>query len=458
MFRFQPVYLFLIFFLAIAGCGGGSSGGGNNNGGGDAGGGDAGGGDAGGGDNGGGGGGTSDAPNILLVIVDDVGLDPVPLYTAGASKATMPNLEALALAGVTFANAWSSPVCSPTRATILTGLHGIQTGVLSPGDPISLNETSLQSFIEANSPNNYASAVFGKWHLSNNSNGGADNPELMGISHFSGILGGGVGNYFSWLWTENGEQEQIDEYVTTKITDFAVEWINQQSSPWFAWVAYNAPHTPFHLPPADMHSQNGLTGADLNTNPLPYYLAMLETVDHELGRFEEEIPPEQWSNTFVIFVGDNGTPNQVSQDPFDPVGAKGSLYQGGVNVPLVIAGPGIVEASSLKTELVGTVDLFATIAELTGIAEPNQETSISFAPTLFGLAFDDRDLLYSDNANGYTVRNSQYKLVSFNSGAQELYDLTIDPFEGDDLIEDQISAEHALVIQTLEDYADTIRP
>ncbi|MEE8543174.1 MAG: sulfatase-like hydrolase/transferase, partial [Gammaproteobacteria bacterium] len=104
-------------------------------------------------------------PNILLVISDDLGLDASSNYAVGIESPVTPTLDALAANGLVFDNAWAYPVCSPTRATILTGKYGFRTGVLWPGDEISLNETSLHSFIDTNAPNTYNHAVIGKWHL-----------------------------------------------------------------------------------------------------------------------------------------------------------------------------------------------------------------------------------------------------------------------------------------------------
>ena len=179
------IRIWLIHILAgaaLAGCGGGGGNGGS-----------AGGGDGGAGTQPDPGPTLNDHPNILLVISDDLGLDASSGYQVGTELPATPTLDELAANGLIFDNAWATPLCSPTRATILTGRYGIRTRVLAPGDPISMNETSLQSFIDSNVPNTYSHAVIGKWHLSGRDNGGIDNPNLMGIDHFAGFQGGGVG-------------------------------------------------------------------------------------------------------------------------------------------------------------------------------------------------------------------------------------------------------------------------
>src|SRR5690606_18182498 len=109
------------------------------------------------------------------------------------------------------------------------------------------------------------------------------------------------------------------------------------TAPWFCWLAYTAPHAPFHLPPVNMHTRGALPTdqASIDADPLPYYLAMVESLDFEIGRLFGAIPPADLANTVIIFIGDNGTDRNVVQLPYPMNHAKGSLYEGGVHVPLV---------------------------------------------------------------------------------------------------------------------------
>ena len=145
------------------------------------------------------------SPNVLLIIADDLGVDATPGYPVGAEKARMPTLTGLQAEGVIFDNFWAYPVCAPTRATILTGRHGIRTGVLSVGGDspgIGLGELSIQRLLSEST--SYSNAVVGKWHLSDASNGGADNPNLMGVSHYIGLLAGAHQDYRIMRYVENG--------------------------------------------------------------------------------------------------------------------------------------------------------------------------------------------------------------------------------------------------------------
>jgi len=383
---------------------------------------------------------SAQQPNILLVIADDVGLDPVPGYMPGPQKATMPNLGALMAQGLTFDNVWANPLCSPTRSTIITGRYGYQTGVLNPGvlSLLPADEITLHRYL-TDSGSGYASCIIGKWHLGGSQPDPAY-PNAMGVPHYAGLLSGAVGNYSAWPLTINGVTSPSTQYITTAITDLAIDWIDQQTAPWFCWVAYNAPHTPLHLPPLNMHSQGALPTdqSSINANPLPYYLAMLESVDHELGRLLASLTPAEIANTVLIFIGDNGTETDVIQAPYLQNHAKGTLYEGGVRVPFVMAGAGITRMGEREEALVSTVDLFATIVELTGAALPAYEQSRSIVPMLTQSGQDVRACLYTDvsfsGSSGSAVRDARWKLINFSSGQQRFYDLLNDPWEQTNLL------------------------
>lgn len=221
-------------------------------------------------------------PNILLIIADDMGLDASPGYSIGVTKPNMPNLQGFINNGVLFNNVWSYPTCSPTRSSILTGKYGFRTGVGQVGDVLSTAETSLHQHIDNSTSHAYAHAVIGKWHLSTD----PTHPDNMGVGSYAGLLDGATPSYNSCSLTENGSTSTSTEYITTKFTDLAIDWVGNQSNPWFLWLAYTAPHTLFHLPPLEMHSQGNLPTdqASIDANPLPYYMAMMESIDYEIGR------------------------------------------------------------------------------------------------------------------------------------------------------------------------------
>lgn len=401
---------------------------------------------------------TPGKPNILLVIADDMGLDATPNFSEGTVKPNMPNLELLMNSGVTFKNLWSYPVCTPTRASILTGKYGIKTGMLEVGNTISTAETSIQQFLDVQTSNAYASAIIGKWHLSNS----AVDPLTMGVDYYAGLLTGGVQSYTNWNLTESGQTTNSTEYTTTKFTDLAIDWVGKQSKPWFLWLAYNAPHTPFHLAPSGLHSQGNLPidNSSIDANPLPYYLSAIEAMDSELGRLLNSLSEEEKANTLIIFIGDNGTPNKVAQSPYSRNTAKNSLYQGGINVPLVVSGVGVTRFNEKENALIHTADLFSTIVSAAGVTTSIYENSTSFYPLLNNTNGIKREYVYteiSNNGTGYAIRNSKYKLIKFDTGVEEFYNLEIDAYENSNLIGTTLSTEAVNAKAELETEALRIR-
>lgn len=368
-------------------------------------------------------------PNILLVIADDMGVDATPGFELGSVKPSMPNLESLMQSGLTFTNVWSYAVCSPTRASILTGKYGFRTGVTGVGQELSSSETSLQKYLDTNN-SGYANALIGKWHLSNN----VEHPSTLGIGTFKGILRGAVTSYWDWDLVENGQSQNVTDYATSKLTDLAIDWIDNQTQPWFLWMAYNAPHAPFHLPDSDLHHQGNLPTdqTSIDTNPLPYYMAMLEAMDTEMGRLLNSMSQEERDNTVIIFIGDNGTPNQVVQD-YPKRHAKNSIYEGGIRVPMVVSGYG-VERNGQEDALVNSTDLFSSIAAIAGIDVDEMNDSKSFTPLLTNSNSTFRDIAFAELDNGsgeidYAVRDHTYKYILFADGSEAFYNLVSDPLE-----------------------------
>lgn len=376
--------------------------------------------------------------NILLIIADDLGSDAFPSYNIGKEKPIMPNIEKITQNGIRFTNFWAYPTCTPTRSSIITGKHAFRTDVRQVGDKLDEDEIILQKFIDQKTNGMYNSAVIGKWHLSDDAN----HPNNMGLKYFSGLLSGGVKDYNSWRHTENGTTKLENQYITSKFTDLAIDWVNNQQQPWFLWLAYTAPHTPFHLPPNKLHSSNNLTNTDedISKNPKPYFFSMIEALDTEIGRLLNSIPKKELDNTTIIFIGDNGSPNQVVQT-YGRRKAKGSIYQGGINVPLVVTGKNVERTAEIEKALVNSTDLFATISELAGVNVDSIHDSKSFVPLFSKKNLSHKNHLYSELKNkrksGYTIRNDKFKYIYYDNGNKELFDLEIDPYEIENLIDNE---------------------
>ena len=385
---------------------------------------------------------NTDPPNILLIISDDVGKDATQGFSEGSIKPNTPMLDKIRSEGVTFNNLWVNPTCSPTRASIITGKYGYRTGVKWANDELSETETILQKYINEQTNSRYATAVIGKWHLSGDNSG--INPESFGLDYYAGLIRGAVQDYYQWQLTEDGIGSLQTGYATEVFTNLSIDWINNQSKPWFLWLAYNAPHTPFHVPPAEMHSQGNLPEYAGGLDPMPYYMAAIEAMDYQIGRLLKAIPQDELSNTIIIYLGDNGTPNQVAQSPYSSSTVKGSLFQGGINVPMYICGAGVYRKGEEDNNLICSTDLFSTIANIAGIGSFEIHDSKSFR-SLLKVETAHRDFQYSEMNDGtndlWTISNGEFKLIVNANGNKMMFDLINDPYENNDLLDSTLSSE-----------------
>jgi len=372
-------------------------------------------------------------PNILLIISDDLGTDATNGYIQSPDMPTTPNLDGLMANGLKFTNTWAAPICTPTRSAIMSGKYGIKTGVMGVPGTLDTTHTSLFRRMNALACDNYAKAVIGKWHLSSPAD--PNHPADHGVDHFEGILLGAVNDYFNWTKVTNGVSSQQTDYVTTNFTDGAINWINNQNQPWFLWLSHVAPHSPYHVPPAHMYTR---TNTASNTDK---FLAMVESMDYEIGRLLGNIPPDVLENTIIIYIGDNGTPNPVLQS-FPNGRGKGSLYQGGVGVPMFISGYGVSRKGETEDALTHVVDIHATILNMAGGNLVNGINNSLPMDSLF-VPNETTTRLYNyseatNNMNparsGWTIRNQRFKLLDFDNGTQEFYNLMNDPFENNNLI------------------------
>jgi len=412
--------------------------------------------------------------NVLILLADDVGVDNIGAYAEGSDLAPTPNIDALAAAGVLFRNAWTNPVCSPTRACIQTGRqafrHGVGTVIDTGGGwALPLSEVTLPELLDLHPELGYSHAAIGKWHLGNGSNGGGLSPNLAGYSHFHGCLGNfnPPWNFYDWPRWIDGVPGVETTYATTDTVDAAIAWIASAPQPWICYVAFNAAHTPLHAPPPDLHTVPLPPNGDPRETPRPYFKADLEAMDTEIGRLLAAIAPVL-DQTLIVFAGDNGTWADVTVPPFDPGHAKLTCYEGGVNVPLIVSGPLVVAPGRESPHLVSLVDVFGTAAAVAGIDPrttiPNVVLdSVSLLPYLVDPAAQpQRQFLYTElfGPPGFgpyalatrTMRDERYKLIWFEtpSGKYELYDLQADPFEQDDLLrQSQLSPEERTAFATL---------
>jgi arylsulfatase A-like enzyme len=383
--------------------------------------------------------------NVLIVVLDDIGIEALEAYGEGQVSAPTPNVDALAANGVLFRYAYGNPFCSPTRATLQTGRFGFRTGigniVTSSSWALQTSEVTLPELLRKGG-RNHADAAFGKWHLGNNSVGGRYAPNRAGWSHFAGELMNSQ-DYFSWQKIVNGQGYQATGYLTTDQVQDAIDWIQAQDRAWLCYLAVTAAHEPLHAPPGHLHGfslSNGAPG--VGEDPLPYFHAMIEALDTELGRLFDVI---DFATTHVILVGDNGSTAETIVPPFTSSQNKGSVYEGGTRVPLIVRSPIQVEPGRTVNAMVNTVDVLASVADLLWIdLEPlglPVHDSISFVPYLKDPDQGPRRKhAFSENfkplglSGPYTVlkralRDQRYKLITELGVPDELYDLLLDPYE-----------------------------
>lgn len=402
--------------------------------------------------------------NVLLILADDLGVDQVGSYarnypcpqcvTPHADPCT-PNLDALADGGVRFTNAWSSPLCTPSRAQLLTGKRASQLGlgvVIELGPPgMNPDETTIADLVPLN-------GAFGKWHLADVVQGWS-HPLDCGFFPFLGTMWNlnpppeDGPTYFDWRKYDglNAPVQQMT-YATTETTDDAIAWLNQLNTaagPWFLYVSYHAPHAPRHCP-APPSPPNACSNDFWGSCPNCGYAqevcethAMTQALDHEVGRLLAQV---DHTDTVVIFAGDNGTPQPAAHEPFPVSHAKATLYQGGINVPLIVSAPDA--APSEVHSLVHLSDVLATVTDLTQVPQPAGLDSVSmaqyFAPLHAAPAALPRRYVYSEKfapnftpvaglpPSGYsadyhdrTLRNDRFKLIERNMpgslGVHEFY-------------------------------------
>lgn len=395
--------------------------------------------------------------NVILIIADDVGTDYFGCYEDHADTAALPNINSLLSRGIRFQNAMSNPVCSATRAGILTGRYSFRTGVggivggTGGSGELDTAEITIPRLLN-NFNSNIGKAQIGKWHLHNPTPAShLLYPNQMGYQHFEGPFIGAINSYTNWPKYTNGVMTTVTTYATTESVNNAVDWIKtQNSNPFFLWLAFNAPHSPLHLPPAGLYTDLTLTGtpAHINANPKKYFKAALEALDHEMGRLLDSLQVlNLLDSTDFIFIGDNGnTPNTAQIANINR--SKGTIYQYGVHEPFIIAGPSVINPGRVSSALINTADIFATVNELFGnmnwqiqIPVNKPVDSKSILPIILNQSTSIRPWSFTEiftnipaAANGKAIRNIEYKLLNFDDGHQEFYHLANDSLELNNLL------------------------
>ena len=366
-------------------------------------------------------------PNVLLIMSDDQGYGDLSLH--GNLHLKTPNLDQLGRDGVQFRRFCVSPVCAPTRSSLLTGRYNLRCGVwgVTHGkETMRREETTLAEALRAAG---YDTALYGKWHLGEHY---PYVPHAQGFEEFIGFRTGHWMNYFDSMLERNGKPYATRGYITDAITDHAVQFLERQrASPFFLYVAYNAPHSPFQVPEKYLES---FRKADLDDETRAVY-AMVSNLDENVGRLLARLEGLGLArDTIVIFLTDNGPNGRRFNAGLRA--SKGAVYEGGVRAPFFIRWPAGFSGGRAEKTLAAHIDVYPTILDLCGV-EPSRGLPVdgmSLAPLLVnrGVSWPDRILYTHREAERNpsavwpgAARTQRFNLVN----GEELYDLASDPGE-----------------------------
>lgn len=311
---------------------------------------------------------------MVIVLTDDQGWGDVGFN--GNKIIQTPTLDSLSEVGVVFDRFYVSPVCAPTRASILTGKYHLATGTSWVTRRKEVMRTEEETMAEILKQNGYSTACFGKWH---NGMQYPHNAMGQGFDYFFGFNGGHLNNYFNADLDYNGQQVSTNGFVPDVLTDSVITYIQKQASPFFAFVAYNTPHTPYQVPDKyfDNYKNQGL---DAKTATI---YGMCENIDDNVSRIQKALKnSNELDNTIFIYLSDNG-PNYVRFNG-GLKGRKAQVDEGGVRVPFILHYPdGKFAAHKIKTEFAAHIDILPTILDLCHIpAQEHNFHGVSFVPML----------------------------------------------------------------------------
>ncbi len=366
-------------------------------------------------------------PNVVVILSDDQGYGDIGCYGTEPDPKT-PHLDALAQGGVRFTNFYANaPMCSPTRAALLTGRHPYRCGVpfvLSAAPETVGLKGGEVTLAEVLAEAGYATGLVGKWHL-----GTAPEslPNTQGFDDFYGFRSGCIDYYshrFYWglgagmpsfhdLYRNEQEIDESGEYATHLITREAINFIREsRDDPFFLMVSYNAPHYPMHAPPEYLERFEGLP-ADR-----AMHLAMVAAMDDGIGEIVDELDAQGIrGDTVIFFHSDNGATSEDRaglggrNTPFR--GYKFSLFEGGIRMPAIANWPGVVPAGKIRDGMAASMDLFPTFAKLCKADVPRDRVidGKDVWPLIVDGARTPHDSLYWKRYDQQAIRKGDWKLV-----------------------------------------------
>ena len=383
-------------------------------------------------------------PNILILVSDDQGYADVGFN--GGKDVPTPHLDKLAASGVRCTSGYVTyPVCSPSRAGLLTGRYQARFGhennpvydPLDANEGLPLTEKLLPQFLK---PAGYTTAWLGKWHLGSSP---AHAPWQRGFDETYGFIGGGHrflgwqpnGRQYTLPLTRNGAATQdVPPHLTTALGDEAAAFIRRgKEKPWMLYLAFNAPHTPHEPTPERVAKFQHIT------NPARrQYLAQVSLLDDAIGVITGALAESgQTKRTLIFFFSDNGGHTPSGTDNGALRGMKGTLFEGGVRVPFLVSWPDKIPAGKTYDQPVISLDAFASALAAAGVPMPSDKTydSINIIPHLAGEVTTPphERLLWRLRAKEFAVREGAWKLIEPEGKPAMLFDLASDLSEKNDL-------------------------
>jgi arylsulfatase A-like enzyme len=393
---------------------------------------------------------AGDKPNVLVILVDDLGYGDLSCY--GATDLKSANVDALVAAGMRFDNFYANcPVCSPTRAALLTGRYPdlvgvpgvIRTHIADNWGYLFPAAVLLPQMLQRAG---YHTALVGKWHLGLAS---PNKPNERGFDHFHGFLGDMMDDYyhhrrhgFNYLRLDDQEIDP-EGHATDLFTQWAVEYLRaraqRKEQPFFLYLAYNAPHAP--IQPPDEWLERVRQREPGISDRRAKLVALIEHLDAGIGKVIDTLKATGLgNNTLVLFTSDNGGQLNLGATNGSWRAGKGDMYEGGIREPMCAVWPGRIKPGSRSDRVALTMDLFATVCAAAGVPIEHEIDGRSILPTLTGAAQpdEDRTLFWVRREGGpryggrayYAARQGDYKLLQ-NSPFEplELYNLREDPKE-----------------------------
>ncbi|NOY37865.1 MAG: arylsulfatase [Chlorobi bacterium] len=396
-------------------------------------------------------------PNVILILSDDQGWGDI--HHHGNTILETPTLDRLAAEGAAFENFYVEPLCAPTRAGLLTGKYYLRTGTSWVSRGLENMDPSEITLAELFRTNGYATGCFGKWH-----NGAhyLQHPNQQGFDEFVGFCAGHWNNYFNTTLEKNGTPIKATGYITDFLTWQAISFIrNNKDKPFFCYIPYNVPHSPFQVPDIyfDRYKSKGLNDKDACV------YGMIANMDDNIGNLLMALDSLSLAkNTIVIFLSDNGPNGHRYNGKLK--GIKGSIDEGGVKVPFFIRWPGKISAGTSINSMGAYIDVAPTLAGLCNLTVPDnlRFDGINLSPLLTGVC--SRHLLrkifskkssFPVNADG-AVRTDTFRLEIRGTDTL-LYNMTEDPGQTTNIASREplklkvlVNDYHSYYISVREDY------